>query len=73
VLAVRTYRSIYLFDRPSGIGGLPGHPRVTCPIGGLDPQGEGIAWWDDETLVLTSERGMSRLPAPITLLRCLRE
>jgi hypothetical protein len=70
VLAVRTYRSIYLFDQPVATGGLPGRPRVTCPIGGLDPQGEGVAWWDDQTLVLTSERGLSRVAPPITLLRC---
>lgn len=70
VLAIRTYGSIYLFDRPTATGGLPDRPRVTCPIGGLDPQGEGIAWWDGETLVLTSERGISRFAPPITLLRC---
>jgi hypothetical protein len=69
-LAVRTYRTIYLFGRGSASAGLPTRPLLACSIDGLDPIGEGITWWDDSTLVLTSERGLRRSPAPITLLRC---
>ncbi len=70
ILAVRTYRAVYLFDRRPGTTGLPDRPRTSCSIAGLEPQGEGIAWWNDETLVMTSERGLSRAAAPITVLQC---
>ena len=68
ILAVRTYRTIYLFDRGEATG-LPDRPRVACPIRGLDPIGEGLAWWDTTTLILTSERGIGSDRAPITALQ----
>jgi hypothetical protein len=44
--------------------------QPVCDVAGLEPQGEGVDWWDSETLILTSERGL--FPAgTITLLRCL--
>ena len=66
-LAIRTYRSIYLYER--GDGPLPDRPLTICDIDGLEPIGEGIAWYDDTTLVLTSEISRSR-PGPVTLLQC---
>jgi len=66
-VAVRTYQTIYLFDltkdgslRPSGIA---------CSLGGLDLQGEGVAWLDEATLVLTSE-GLLGFPGTISAGRC---
>jgi hypothetical protein len=68
-VAVRTYRDIWFFTRDDA-GRLvqdPSHP--VCDIAGLEPQGEGIDWWDPETLVLTSERGLFPR-GTITLVRC---
>jgi len=68
-VAVRTYREIALFGR-DGSGRL--HPvpgRPVCNITGLEPQGEGLDWWDEQTLVLTSERGRYRA-GTIALVRC---
>ncbi len=66
-VAVRTYQSVYLFDlaedgslRPEGLA---------CTIGGLELQGEGVAWLDQATLVLTSE-GLLGLPGTISVGRC---
>lgn len=68
-LAVRTYRAIYLFTRTPQSRWLPDRPAGVCEIGGLEPQGEGIAWASPTTLVLTSEI-LVRSPAPITFLEC---
>ena len=68
-LAVRTYREIYLFQRTPQSKWLPDRPAGVCDIGGLEPQGEGIAWASATTLVLTSEI-LARSPAPVTLLEC---
>ena len=68
-VAVRTYRDVYFFLRdPDGhLRADPDRPR--CDIAGREPQGEGIDFWDQNTLVLTSER--AAFPAgTITLLRC---
>ena len=66
-VAVRTYQAVYLFDlaedgslRPDGIA---------CSIGGLELQGEGVAWLDEATLVLTSE-GLLGFPGTISVGRC---
>ena len=68
-VAVRTYREVWFFTRESD-GRLAPDPRhPACDIAGLEPQGEGLDWWDGDTLILTSERGM--YPAgKLTLLRC---
>lgn len=68
-LAVRTYREIYLFARTLESRWLPDRPAGVCDIGGLEPQGEGIAWASPTTLILTSEI-LVRSPAPITFLEC---
>lgn len=68
-VAVRTYRDVYFFVR-SPDGHLRTDPaRPVCDIAGREPQGEGVDFWEGETLVLTSERGS--VPAGvITLLSC---
>jgi hypothetical protein len=68
-VAIRSYREVWFFTRESN-GRLAPDPRhPACDIAGLEPQGEGLDWWDGDTLVLTSERGL--YPAgTITLLRC---
>lgn len=55
-LAVRTYREIYFFRRREP--GTTSLHRIAsrCDVSGLEPQGEGLAFWDNRTLVLTSER-----------------
>lgn len=68
-LAVRTYKEIYLFRRGPSSRQLPDVPLVACPIDGLEPRGEAIAWWNPRELLLTSEITRSR-PGPITLLEC---
>ncbi|MGE0439565.1 MAG: hypothetical protein AB7L66_05450 [Gemmatimonadales bacterium] len=67
-LAVRTYREVHIFTGAERAGFLPAHPAANCFVGGLEPLGEGITWWNDSTLLLTSE-ARSR-PGPITLLEC---
>lgn len=68
-VVVRTYRDVYFFLRDPD-GHLRADPdRPTCDIAGREPQGEGIDFWNGDTLVLTSERG--GFPAgTIMLLRC---
>ena len=56
-LVVRTYRELffYLVDDQ----GDPGTgPIATCPVLGLESQGEGVAWLDQDRVALTSERGV---------------
>lgn len=66
-VVVRTYRDLFLFLLDDGRL-VPAPPPNRCEILGLEPQGEAVDWWDDSTLVLTSEgrRG------PIHLLQCGR-
>jgi hypothetical protein len=59
-LAVRSYREIFLFRRSKHSGLLPDQPEMACDIGGREPLGEGITWWNDSTLLLTSERALLR-------------
>jgi hypothetical protein len=54
---IRTYRDIFFFELADDGGLAPGDPPILCDIAGLEPQGEGIGWADDSTLVLTSEDG----------------
>lgn len=64
-VAVRTYRDLFLLVLEDGrLRPAPGPNR--CEILGLEDQGEAVDWWDEGTLVLTSE---GRLGA-IHLLRC---
>lgn len=68
VMAVRTYKNIFFFRRAAGAR-LPTQPDGVCPIAGLDPQGEGLAWWAPRTWLMTSE--VTRFgPGAITLLEC---
>jgi hypothetical protein len=65
-VVVRTYHELYFFRRDSrGLqaDGLP------CEIGDLEPQGEGVDFWDPETVVLTSEAAWNR-PGSIHLVKC---
>lgn len=68
-LAVRTYREIYIFTRGAPAARLPDRPAVVCDIAGLEPLGEGVTWWLDGSLLLTSEMN-GRRPGPITVLEC---
>ena len=66
-VAIRTYTELYLFP-VLGAGRL-GAP-VACNVAGLEPQGEGVTWLDEQRLLLTSEAGDSRRPGPIHVVRC---
>lgn len=69
IVAVRTYRDIYFFRRgDDGRLTTAGPPRM-CDIVGLETQGEGIDWLDDETLVLTSESALGTGGA-VSVVRC---
>lgn len=68
-LAVRTYRDIYLFRRTPASRWLPDQPSGVCSIAGLDLVGEGLAWWNARTLLMTSETTRFG-PGQITLLEC---
>lgn len=57
LVVVRTYRDLFFFSR-SADGRLAPAPKPNrCDILGLEIQGEAVDWWDDSTLVLTSEGG----------------
>ena len=56
-LVVRTYRELFFFAVDAA-GAVGDGPVTTCPVLGLESQGEGVAWLDDERVVLTSERGV---------------
>jgi hypothetical protein len=69
LVAVRTYNEIYFFTPgPDGRLTPSGHP---CAIDRLERVGEGIAFEDDSTLVLTSE-GNPLGPGTIHTVRCPR-
>jgi hypothetical protein len=67
-VVVRTYREIYFFKLDDSGRLVASDGARACSVKGMEPQGEGVAWLDDTTLVLTSERG-SRA-GTITLARC---
>lgn len=52
-VALRTYSEIYIF--PTAGPGRLATMRGSCNVAGLEKQGEGIAWLDEERLVLTGE------------------
>jgi hypothetical protein len=56
-VAVRTYQDIYFFRLGQNSRLRPAPDGAACSVAGLEIQGEGVAWLDDSTLVLTSERG----------------
>ncbi|MEZ4586511.1 MAG: hypothetical protein R2909_08950 [Gemmatimonadales bacterium] len=67
-LALRSYTRVAIFER-SGDAPVPDRLVARCTIGGREPIGEGVAWWDDQTLAFTSESGLGRA-GPIHLGRC---
>jgi hypothetical protein len=56
-LVVRTYRELFFYAVDVS-GAVGDGPVTTCPILGLESQGEGVAWLDDGRVALTSERGV---------------
>lgn len=65
-VVVRTYHELYFFRRTSRGLEPEGSP---CRIGDLEPQGEAVDFWDEETVVLTSEAAWNQ-PGTIHLVRC---
>ncbi|GBD32055.1 hypothetical protein HRbin33_01017 [bacterium HR33] len=65
-IVVRTYDELHFFRRSSR-GLEPDGPP--CLIDGLEPQGEAVDFWDEDTLVLTSEAAWNQ-PGSIHLVRC---
>lgn len=65
-VVLRTYDELHFFRRRGGRLTPDGQP---CRLGNLEPQGEGVDFWDRDTLVLTSE-GAGGEPGPIHLVRC---
>jgi hypothetical protein len=69
-VAIRTYGDIYFFRLSDGPRRLePGPGGRACSVRGLESQGEGVAWLDDSTLVLTSERGQGS-EGTVSVARC---
>jgi hypothetical protein len=68
-VAVRTYLAIYLFRFQPAPRGRLLPLGVACDAGGLQLQGEGTSWLDEDDLVLTSEGGFGR-PGTIIILGC---
>jgi hypothetical protein len=66
-VALRTYTEIYFFRRVDDRRLTPDGPP--CWVGTLQPQGEGVDFLDDSTLVLTSEAVLGRRGV-IHRLRC---
>jgi hypothetical protein len=67
-VAIRTYRTIYLFRRGAD-GRLSPDRWAACNVLGTEPQGEGITWLDGWRLLMTSERGL--FPAgTVTIVDC---
>lgn len=54
VVAIRTYTEVYFFTPEAG-GRLAGTSPRACSLAGAGRLGEGVDFWDDSTLVLTSE------------------
>lgn len=65
-VVLRTYHELHFFRREGGRLMPEGQP---CQIGNLEPQGEGVDFWDQNTLVLTSEGSWGET-GPIHLVRC---
>ena len=64
-LGVRTAQTMYRFSLEDLTA-----PPVSCPIGADEPQGEAVAFLDDQRVLLTGERGGGSAPAPIVELAC---
>lgn len=67
LVAVRTYQEIFFFHlndrgtlRSTGVG---------CSVAGLELQGEGVAWLDQETVVTTTESVLG-IPGGVSVGRC---
>jgi hypothetical protein len=67
LVAVRTYTEVYFYS--PGPGGRLAPAGPVCRIGGLERVGEGIDFFDDRTLVLTSEADPFG-PGTIHTVRC---
>ena len=66
-VVVRTYTELFFFRLDSGVSLMSeGEP---CFMGFIEPQGEGVDFLSEETVVLTSETLRGR-PGPITLVTC---
>jgi len=68
-VAVRTYRAIFFFTRTPDGNLRPASPPIGCSVLGLESQGEGVTWLDDQTLALTSEAGFREAGA-VGVARC---
>jgi hypothetical protein len=68
-VAIRTYREVFFFERLPDGRLHPRFDRPVCSVAGLEAQGEGVAYLDAGTLVLTSEAGYGR-PGTISVVRC---
>lgn len=66
-VVVRTYFELFFYTLEAG--GVLQPDGLKCSIGADEPQGEGVDFLDEDTVVLTSEALLGR-PAPITLVRC---
>ena len=66
-VVLRTYTELFFYTYDEGGSLMPqGDP---CFIGASEPQGEGVDFLDENTVILTSETLPGR-PGPITLVRC---
>jgi hypothetical protein len=66
-VAIRTYLAVFLFTLTRRNTLLP--LGIACDATGLQLQGEGISWLDDNEMVLTSEGGFGT-PGTIVVLGC---
>ncbi|MEE8094413.1 MAG: hypothetical protein V3T47_09280 [Gammaproteobacteria bacterium] len=64
---LRTYTELFFYTYDES-GSLV-HHGDPCFIGASEPQGEGVDFLDENTVILTSETLLGR-PGPITLVRC---
>jgi hypothetical protein len=64
---LRTYTELFFYTYDES-GSLVPHGDP-CFIGASEPQGEGVDFLDENTVILTSETLLGR-PGPITLVRC---
>jgi hypothetical protein len=68
-VAVRTYRTIFLFRRSADGRLTPERGDPACSLDQLENQGEGVAWLNRNTLVLTSESVVG-YPGTVSLAQC---
>jgi hypothetical protein len=71
LVALRTLQVVQLFT--VGANGRLDAARPPCPIPALEYQGEAVDFYDDSTLVLTSESNGAGRPGQIQLVRCAVE